>query len=61
MDECLKCGWWNEDYEACTCREDEKWYQCPLEPEPTEKDFCLSYQPDYCEARDCGECEYKEG
>ena len=39
MDECLKCGWWDCELGCCTCRSDELWYQCPLEPEPTEDDF----------------------
>ncbi len=60
MNECYNCGFWDSDYEGCTCPSVDKWYACPLEPEPTEKDFCLDYQSDYCEARDCCECEYRE-
>lgn len=27
------CGWYDSDL-GCTCPSLEKWYQCPLEPEP---------------------------
>ena len=39
MDECYKCGFWDSDQEGCTCPSVDKWYACPLEPEPTEEDF----------------------
>lgn len=39
MDECYNCGFWDSDYECCTCPSLDKWYACPLEPEPTEDDF----------------------
>ena len=28
-----RCGWYDSDL-GCTCPSLEKWYQCPLEPEP---------------------------
>lgn len=36
--ECIKCGFYDEDFE-CTCPHADKWYACPLEPEPKAKDF----------------------
>ncbi len=30
---CILCGWYDSDF-GCTCSPLEKWYQCPLEPEP---------------------------
>lgn len=36
--ECLKCGFYDEDFE-CTCPHADKWYACPLEPEPKAEDF----------------------
>jgi hypothetical protein len=36
--DCSKCGLYDPDY-GCTCSSLDEWYQCPLEPEPTEKDF----------------------
>lgn len=36
--ECFECGFWDEDF-GCTCSDLDKWYACPLEPEPTEDDF----------------------
>lgn len=30
---CFDCGWYDSDM-GCTCPDGEKWYQCPLEPEP---------------------------
>lgn len=35
---CLTCGFHDEDF-GCTCFSSDKWYACPLEPEPTEEDF----------------------
>ena len=29
----LWCGWYDGDF-GCTCPGTERWYQCPLEPEP---------------------------
>lgn len=30
MDECLNCGFYDEDY-GCTCFSSDKWYACPIE------------------------------
>ena len=30
MDECYKCGFYDEDY-GCTCFFSDKWYACPIE------------------------------
>ena len=31
MDKCYDCGFWNFDYETCTCLSSHKWYACPIE------------------------------
>lgn len=36
MSECYNCGFWNSDYEDCTCPSYEKWYACPVESEKPE-------------------------
>lgn len=28
---CLSCGFYDADYEACTCAPYESWYACPIE------------------------------
>ena len=38
-EECLNCGFYDSDRECCTCPSIDKWYACPLEPEPTAEDF----------------------
>lgn len=35
---CFTCGFYDEDY-GCTCPSCDKWYACPLEPEPKPEDF----------------------
>ena len=42
MNECYYCGFWDSDYEGCTCPPEEKWFACPLEPEPTDEE-CENY------------------
>lgn len=37
-DPCYGCAW-NDPDQGCTCSDLEKWYQCRLEPAPTEEDF----------------------
>ena len=36
MSECCNCGFWNSDYEDCTCSSYEKWYACPIESKKPE-------------------------
>ena len=36
MNECYKCGFWNSDYEACSCPHSDKWYACPIDSERPE-------------------------
>ena len=36
MEECYKCGFWNSDYESCTCPSSDKWYACPIESKKSE-------------------------
>lgn len=31
MTECIRCGFWDSDYESCTCLSSDKWYACPIE------------------------------
>lgn len=35
---CFACGFYDEDY-GCTCPSLDRWYACPLEPEPKPEDF----------------------
>lgn len=35
---CLDCGCYDSDF-GCTCPSLDKWYTCPLEPEPSPEDF----------------------
>lgn len=35
---CLSCGFYDPDFE-CTCPSLDRWYACPLEPEPKPEDF----------------------
>ena len=35
---CLDCGCYDSDL-GCTCPSLDKWYVCPLEPEPQPEDF----------------------
>lgn len=35
---CLNCGCYDSDF-GCTCPSLDKWYACPLEPEPSPEDF----------------------
>ena len=37
--ECLNCGFFDSDFEGCTCPSQDRWYACPLEPEPKIEDF----------------------
>lgn len=39
-EECLKCDCYDSDM-GCTCPSIDKWYACPLEPEPTAEDFMI--------------------
>ena len=39
MNECRYCGFWDSDYEDCACPSMDKWYACPLEPEPTDEEW----------------------
>lgn len=41
MTECRKCGFWNSDYEGCTCQPSDKWYACPIESEKPENKRAL--------------------
>lgn len=36
---CLDCGCYDSDMEGCTCPSIDRWYVCPLEPEPSPEDF----------------------
>lgn len=33
---CYNCGFWDSDYEQCTCPSQDKWYACPIESEKPE-------------------------
>ena len=36
---CFNCGFFDSDCEGCTCPSQDRWYACPLEPEPKIEDF----------------------
>ena len=36
MSECYKCGFWDSNYEACTCSPSDRWYACPTESKKPE-------------------------
>lgn len=38
---CYKCGFWDSDWEACTCPSTDKWYACPIESEKPENKKAL--------------------
>lgn len=49
MEECYKCGFYNYDYEQCTCNPADKWYACPIESREPEnvkalEDYARSIQ-----------------
>ena len=52
MNECYCCGFWNSDYEACTCPLQDKWYACPIESKKPENQKALE---EYAEWTDRGE------
>lgn len=33
---CFGCGFWESDYEACTCPDTDMFYACPIESETPE-------------------------
>lgn len=37
-EKCLNCDFYDSD-RGCTCPSMDKWYACPLEPEPTVEDL----------------------
>lgn len=41
MKECRTCGFWDSDYEACTCPSTDEWYACPIESEKPENKKAL--------------------
>ena len=43
---CIKCGFWDSDYEGCTCPHSDKWYACPIENKKPENIHILK---EYCE------------
>ena len=41
MIDCSKCGFWDIEYEACTCPSQDRWYACPNEGEKPENQQAL--------------------
>lgn len=41
INECNNCGFWNSDYESCTCPSADKWYACPVESDKPENKQAL--------------------
>jgi hypothetical protein len=46
---CRKCGFWDSDYEACTCPLTDKWYACPIESEKQENKRALELYAEWAE------------
>lgn len=49
MSECYKCGFWNSDYEVCTCYSGNKWYACPIESRKPENKKAMEDFIKWCE------------
>ena len=47
MSECYRCGFWNSDYEACSCPSTDKWYACPIEAQKPENIKALKEYAEY--------------
>lgn len=41
MRKCRICGFWDSDYESCTCPSTDRWYACPIESEKLENKKAL--------------------
>lgn len=41
MKECITCGFWNVEFQACTCASWEAWYACPIESKKPENQKAL--------------------
>ena len=52
MDICSKCGFWDSDYEGCTCPSYDMWYACPIESEKPENKKEMENYLKWCEERD---------
>lgn len=52
---CVDCGFYDSDMGGCTCPSVDKWYACPLEPEPSLEDFMTEEELRTMEDR-CGTC-----
>ena len=49
MNECYKCGFWDSEYEACTCPSTDLWYACPIENTKPENQKMLEEYADWVE------------
>lgn len=49
---CFGCGFWESDYEACTCPSGEMWYACPIESEKPENQEELRKYAEWLDARE---------
>ena len=55
MNECFGCGFWDSEWEACTCSYSDKWYACPIESKKPENIKCLE---EYCTALNDTDIEF---
>lgn len=49
--ECYNCGFWDSDYESCTCSSMDMWYACPIESEKPENQQELKEYAEWLEKK----------
>ena len=52
MNKCLGCGFWDYDYESCTCSINDMWYACPIESEKLENQKLLQEYAKWLDGRE---------
>lgn len=59
---CYKCGFWDSDYEACTCPSSDMWYACPIESRKPENIKALEEYIEWHESkeRNCKDCKHSD-
>lgn len=46
---CHRCGFWDSDYESCTCPSTDMWYACPIESKKLDDQALKEYDPQWTE------------
>lgn len=57
MRECRTCGFWDSDYESCTCPLIDMWYACPIEGEKPENKQALEEYAEWAHSQESEESE----